>query len=112
MLIRGITYPPIDANEALELAIRKILCDENTAIVTMSDEGIDIDHLQYIANDGVDFFAEMLSGTYSLEEVNRYQYNTNSSEQLAASYAEQKEVHFGKGKQSCVLRLFQNLLTK
>lgn len=109
-MISEIRYEPIDANEALELACRQILFEENNVIVGVAQD-ITLNKLSYIANRGLDFFVEMLSGSYAPEEVDRYRH-INTTEELAAAYAEQKEVHFGKGKQSCALHLFQHLLTK
>ena len=115
MKMSEVTYEPILPEEALELAARKVLYAENSLLQTHEDpfftQEIDIGTIHLIANSAVDFFMEMVSGTYDFNEVERFR-QINTSEELAEEYSENKERFFGKGKTSCALHLFQALLTK
>jgi hypothetical protein len=110
-MISELTFSPVDIDEALELAIRKILYEENSLLVEAEQDDINIDKMCYIADGGFDFFIGMISGNYIPEQVDRYRY-INPSEILLEAYPDRKKFHFGKVKKSCVLHLFQNLLTK
>ena len=115
MRMLEVTYEPILPEEALELAVRKVLYAENSLLQTHENpfftQEIDIGTMHLIANSAVDFFMEMVSGTYDFDEVERFR-NINTSEELAEEHLEHKERFFGKGKTSCALHLFQTSLTK
>ena len=101
---------PIEAAEALELAVRYVLSEENLSIIIKSTE-ISVGDIERIAKEGVLVFNNLTSGLCTTGAVETLK-NLKQSEEISEEYLDIKEDIFGKNQKSCALPLFQTLLTK